>query len=97
MPEDDELKLEDIELSELEAEMPLAESELNIDGLDEAIQSETELEMAGELNIDELDFGDETAKEDHFDVEIPDLEMPDIPDSEDFDMSMENASAFPEL
>lgn len=97
MPEDDELKLEDIELSELEAEMPLAESELNIDGLDEAIQSETELEMAGELNIDELDFGDETAKEDHFDVEIPDPEMPDIPDSEDFDMSMENASAFPEL
>ena len=97
MPEDDELKLEDIELSELEAEMPLAESELNTDGLDEAIQSETELEMAGELNIDELDFGDETAKEDHFDVEIPDLEMPDIPDSEDFDMSMENASAFPEL
>ena len=28
MPEDDELKLEDIELSELEAEMPLEESVL---------------------------------------------------------------------
>lgn len=97
MPEDDELKLEDIELSELEAEMPLEESELNIDGLDEAIQSETELEMAGELNIDELDVSDDTAEADRFDVEIPDLDMPDIPDSEDFDVSMEDAAAFPEL
>lgn len=34
------------------------EKELSIDGLDEAIQSETELQMAGELNIDELEFGD---------------------------------------
>lgn len=97
MPEDDELKLEDIELPELEDELPLEDSELDIDGLDEAIQSETELEMAGELNIDELDFGDETAKADSFDVEIPDLEMPDIPDSEDFDLNIDDAAAFPEL
>ncbi len=97
MPEDDELKLEDIELPELEDELPLEDSELDIDGLDEAIQSETELEMAGELNIDELDFGDETAKADSFDVKIPDLEMPDIPDSEDFDLNMDDAAAFPEL
>ncbi len=97
MPEDDELKLEDIELPELEDELPLEDSELDIDGLDEAIQSETELEMAGELNIDELDFGDKTAKADSFDVEIPDLEMPDIPDSEDFDLNMDDAAAFPEL
>lgn len=97
MPEDDELKLEDIELPELEDELPLEDSELDIDGLDEAIQSETALEMAGELNIDELDFGDKTAKADSFDVEIPDLEMPDIPDSEDFDLNMDDAAAFPEL
>ncbi len=97
MPEDDELKLEDIELPELEDELPLEDSELDIDGLDEAIQSETELEMAGELNIDELDFGDKTAKADSFDVEIPDLEMPDIPDSEDFDLNIDDAAAFPEL
>lgn len=97
MPEDDELKLEDIELPELEDELPLENSELDIDGLDKAIQSETELEMAGELNIDELDFGDETAKADSFDVKIPDLEMPDIPDSEDFDLNMDDAAAFPEL
>ncbi len=97
MPEDDELKLEDIELPELEDELPLEDSELDIDGLDEAIQSETELEMAGELNIDELDFGDKTAKADSFDVEIPDLEMPDIPDSEDFDLNMDDEAAFPEL
>ena len=35
MPEDDELKLEDIELPELEDELPLEDSELDIDGLDE--------------------------------------------------------------
>ncbi len=97
MPEDDELKLEDIELPELEDELPLEDSELDIDGLDEAIQSETELEMAGELNIDELDFGDKTAKADSFDVEIPDLEMPDIPDSEDFDLNIDDAADFQEL
>lgn len=97
MPEEDELKLEDIEFPELEAEMPLEENGLNIDGLDKAIQSETELELAGELNIDELDFGDETAKADSFDAEIPDLEMPDIPDSEDFEMNLDDAAAFPEL
>lgn len=50
---DDELKLEDIELPD---EEPFLGSELSIDGLDQAIQSETELQMAGELNIDEFGF-----------------------------------------
>ncbi|MDE6620601.1 MAG: hypothetical protein K2K74_08985 [Lachnospiraceae bacterium] len=58
MPEsEDELRVEDIEIPDLSAEMPVQEKELSIDGLDEAIQSETELQMAGELNIDELEFG----------------------------------------
>ena len=35
-----------------------------------------------------LDFGDKTAKADSFDVEIPDLEMPDIPDSRRFLISI---------
>lgn len=48
---EDEFKLEDLGMS---AEMSFQENELNIDGLDQAIQSETELQMAGELNIDEL-------------------------------------------
>ena len=98
MPEEDELKLEDIDIPEMDTDMSLGESELDIDGLDEAIQSETELEMAGELNLDELDFGDMMSKDDNLDVDIPDLEMPDIPDSEDFDISMSDAAAdFPEL
>ena len=62
MPElDDELKLEDIEMpemSKISEDEPLLQNDLSFDGLDEAIQSETELEMAGELNIDELDFGE---------------------------------------
>ncbi len=92
MPEEDELKLEDIDIPEMDTDMSLGESELDIDGLDEAIQSETELEMAGELNLDELDFGDMMSKDDNLDVDIPDLEMPDIPDSEDFDISMSDAA-----
>lgn len=59
MPElDEELKLEDFELPEIPDDDSLMQNDLNIDGLEEAIQSETETAMAGELNIDEFDFGD---------------------------------------
>lgn len=52
---EDELKLEDFGVS---SEASFQGNELNIEGLDKAIQSETELQMAGELNIDDLDFND---------------------------------------
>lgn len=67
MPDlDDEFKLEDIEIPDLMDMTGGGASfgdDLSIEGLEEAIQSETELEMAGELNtdelnIDELDFGE---------------------------------------
>lgn len=48
---EDDFKLEDLGMS---ADMPFQENELNIDGLDQAIQAETELQMAGELKLDEL-------------------------------------------
>ncbi len=59
MPElDEELKLEDFEMPEIPDDSSLMQNDMNIDGLEEAIQSETETAMAGELNIDEFDFGD---------------------------------------
>ncbi len=62
MPElDDDLKLEDFEMPEIPDDDSLLQSDLNIDGLEEAIQSETETAMAGELNIDEFDFGDSSS------------------------------------
>ncbi|MDE6221414.1 MAG: hypothetical protein K2G51_13485, partial [Lachnospiraceae bacterium] len=65
MPEsEDELKVEDIEIPDILAEEPDQEKELSIDGLEEAIQSETELQMAGELNIDELEFDDISSESD---------------------------------
>ena len=48
----------DVEMPEIPDEEPQLQNELSIDGLDEAIQSETELELAGELNIDELELED---------------------------------------
>ena len=48
----------DVEMPEIPDEDPQLQNELSIDGLDEAIQSETELELAGELNIDELELED---------------------------------------
>ena len=48
----------DVEMPEIPDEEPQLQNELSIDGLDEAIQSETELELAGELNIDELELDD---------------------------------------
>ncbi|MDE7321903.1 MAG: hypothetical protein K2N73_04110, partial [Lachnospiraceae bacterium] len=63
MPElDEELKLEDFEMPEIPDDDSLLQNELNIDGLEEAIQSETETAMAGELNIDEFDFGDSSSE-----------------------------------
>ncbi|RAZ24640.1 hypothetical protein DK853_50375, partial [Klebsiella oxytoca] len=58
MPElDEELKLEDFEMPEIPDDSSLMQNDMNIDGLEEAIQSETETAMAGQLNIAECDFG----------------------------------------
>lgn len=78
MPESDsEFKLEDIDLPELSADEPFQGNELSIDGLDQAIQSETELQMAGELNIDELAFANISAEAGSLDAEIAGLSMLD--------------------
>lgn len=60
---EEEIDLEDIEMPESDSELKLEDidesflgNDLSIDGLDQAIQSETERQMAGELNIDELEF-----------------------------------------
>lgn len=90
MPESDsELKLEDIEMPEMSPDDSFQESELRIEGLDKAIQSETELQMAGELNIDELDFDNISAGTGNFGTGISDLELAD--DSEnDASISMDD-------
>lgn len=90
MPESDsELKLEDIEMPEMSPDDSFQESELRIEGLDKAIQSETELQMAGELNIDELDFDNISAGAGNFGTGISDLELAD--DSEnDASISMDD-------
>lgn len=95
MPDlDDEIKLEDMEMPDMPdlPDMPVDElslgEEFSIDGLDEAIQSETEIEMAGtldtdELNIDELDFGDTvsgTGASEKIQDGIGDIGDIDIPD-----------------
>lgn len=78
MPESDsELKLEDIEMPEVSSDESFQESDLSIEGLDKAIQSETELQMAGELNIDELDFDNIGGGTDDLGAGLTDLELPD--------------------
>ncbi len=78
MPEsDNELKLEDIEMPEVSSDESFQESDLSIEGLDKAIQSETELQMAGELNIDELDFDNIGGGTDDLGAGLTDLELPD--------------------
>ncbi len=75
MPDSDsELKLEDIDIPGMSDDDFLG-SELSIDGLDEAIQSETERQMAGELNIDELEFDNISAEAGGLDADMPDLTM----------------------
>ena len=83
MPESDsEFKLEDIDAS-------FQGNDLSIDGLDQAIQSETELQMAGELNIDELAFDSIGAEAGNMDTGIPDLAMPGDSES-DTSISMDD-------
>ena len=79
MPEsEDELKLEDFEMAAGES---FQGNELSIEGLDEAIQLETELQMAGELNIDEFEFDNISAESEKSGSEMPDLSLLD--DSEE--------------
>ncbi len=75
---DDDFKLEDIEIPELSDLGVFQDSELNIDGLENAIQSETELEMAGELNIDELGLDNEDLTMPITDFNISDFELADL-------------------
>jgi len=78
MPEsDDDLKLDDIEIPELSDLGIFEDNELNIDGLGNAIQSETEREMAGELNIDELGLDNEDLTM-PMDFNISDFSMSDL-------------------
>ncbi len=74
---DSELKLEDFEIPEMSAEEPFGGNDLSIDGLDQAIQSETELQMAGELNIDEFAFDNISAGIGDPGEEISDLALSD--------------------
>lgn len=76
MPESDsEFKLEDIDIPGMSMDESFQGNELSIDGLDQAIQSETELQMAGELNIDELTFDNISTEAGNLDAEISDLSM----------------------
>lgn len=94
MPEsDNELKLEDIEMPEVSPEDAFEGNDLNIDGLDQAIQSETELQMAGELNIDDLGFDNMNADTDNPDAALPELDLSDDSDSDasvDMDDNLED-------
>lgn len=82
MPESDsELKLEDIEMPDVSPEDLFQGNDLSIEGLDKAIQSETELQMAGELNIDELEFDNMSANTEDLGAGLSDLALSD--DSED--------------
>lgn len=69
---EDELNLEDIGLPEVSLEEPFQDGELSIDGLDQAIQSETELQMAGELNIDDLALLDDGDSESDISISMDD-------------------------
>lgn len=90
MPESDsELKLEDIEMPGMSDEELFQGSELSIDGLDQAIQSETELQMAGELNIDELEFDNISAETKSLEAELSDLTLSDNSES-DASISMDD-------
>ncbi|MDE6054208.1 MAG: hypothetical protein K2G55_10690, partial [Lachnospiraceae bacterium] len=85
---EDELKLEDIEIA---AEEPFQGSELSIEGLDQAIQSETELQMAGELNIDEFEFDNISAESEKIGTEMSDLSLLDDSEEEkDASISMDD-------
>lgn len=89
MPESDrEFNLEDIDMSEMSADDLFQGNEPSIDGLDQAIQSETELQMAGELNIDELVFDNISAGDGDAAAELADLSMPDDSESEN-DLSID--------
>ena len=94
MPEsDNEFKLEDIDIPEMSADELFQESQLSIDGLDQAIQSETELQMAGELNIDGLTFDSIGADTGDLEAEISDLSMSDDSDNDlsiDMDDNLED-------
>lgn len=94
MPESDsEFKLEDIDIPEMSADELFQESQLSIDGLDQAIQSETELQMAGELNIDGLTFDSIGADTGDLEAEISDLSMSDDSDNDlsiDMDDNLED-------
>lgn len=92
MPESDsELKLEDIEMPEVSSEDSFEGNDLNIDGLDQAIQSETELQMAGELNIDDLGFDNMNADTGNPDAALPELDLSDDSDSNsDASVSMDD-------
>lgn len=79
---DSELKLEDFEIPEMSAEEPFGGNDLSIDGLDQAIQSETELQMAGELNIDEFAFDNISAGIGDPGEEISDLALSDDAEGE---------------
>lgn len=72
---DSEFKLEDIDIPGMSVDESFQGNELSIDGLDQAIQSETELQMAGELNIDELTFDNISTEAGNLDAEISDLSM----------------------
>ncbi len=62
--------------------LPEAESDkdISIDGLDEAIQSTTELELAGELNISDLGMEEAETKETEMETEDDELNIDDIGD-----------------
>ncbi len=79
MPEsDDDLKLKGMEIPELSDLGVFQDNELNIDGLGDAIQSETEREIAGELNIDELGLDNEDLTMPMSDFNISDFSMSDL-------------------
>lgn len=88
---DSEFKLEDIDMPEMSPEESFLENELSIDGLDQAIQSETELQMAGELNIDEFEFDNISAGTDTLGTGLSDLAMSDNGEGEmDASISMDD-------
>lgn len=88
---DSDFKLEDIDMPEMSPEESFLGNELSIDGLDKAIQSETELQMAGELNIDEFEFDNISAEANNLGTGISGLAMSDNGEGEyDASISMDD-------
>ena len=89
MPEsDDDFKLEDIEIPELSDLGVFQDNELNIDALEDAIQSETEREMAGELNIDDLTIPMSDFNLSDFDMDDLEMKETEVLDNSEKDLDI---------